>query len=298
MSDKINRDEIDLNLDLSLGIPQDPVKKQRHGQFMQLLRSDLPQNIQPSPPPQHYMTYPVDFPNVIIPSNVPIPALPPYPAPPSVLEAAPLPNQPLGQFLHPAQPIQVENGALEARRVGRPPKGQARRNSSKAGAVENDVGDKEIVPRYPWATKKPAVLQTVKDLCQKDITEISGQVYCRSCDTTQTLRYDLVKKFKELSAFIKENIEEMRNRAPTMWTTPKLILCETCESGMKPVISEKKEEINWLFLLLGQMLGCCTLEQLRFFCESTSQHRTGSKDHVLYSTYLGLFKQLEPDEKS
>ncbi|KAH7510958.1 hypothetical protein FEM48_ZijujUnG0061700 [Ziziphus jujuba var. spinosa] len=43
-----------------------------------------------------------------------------------------------------------------------------------------------------------------------------------------------------------------------------------------------------------EMLGCCTLEQLKYFCKHTKNHRTGAKDRVLYLTYLGLCKQLDP----
>ncbi|THG02676.1 hypothetical protein TEA_012074 [Camellia sinensis var. sinensis] len=75
------------------------------------------------------------------------------------------------------------------------------------------------------------------------------------------------------------------------------VQCKFCEqeNNAKPVISEKKKSINWLFLLLGQMIGCCTLEQLKYFCKHTKNHRTGAKDRVLYLTYLGLCKQLDPN---
>ncbi|KAL1809528.1 hypothetical protein ACET3Z_026518 [Daucus carota] len=29
-----------------------------------------------------------------------------------------------------------------------------------------------------------------------------------------------------------------------------------------------------------QMLGCCTVEQLKYFCKHTKNHRTGAKDRV------------------
>ncbi|WOH09609.1 hypothetical protein DCAR_0729067 [Daucus carota subsp. sativus] len=43
-----------------------------------------------------------------------------------------------------------------------------------------------------------------------------------------------------------------------------------------------------------QMLGCCTVEQLKYFCKHTKNHRTGAKDRVLYLTYLAICKQLDP----
>jgi hypothetical protein len=43
------------------------------------------------------------------------------------------------------------------------------------------------------------------------------------------------------------------------------------------------------------MLGCCTLDQLKYFCKHTKNHRTGAKDRVLFLAYLGLCKQLDPN---
>ncbi|ESQ50921.1 hypothetical protein EUTSA_v10023072mg [Eutrema salsugineum] len=290
-----------ISLDLSLGIGP----HQEQGQFMQLLRSvsDPQPSIQPPPPPPpHHMTPHGYYNNVINPWNVPGMALLPSPPPGTALLPSPSPYPQSGKLLQPPQQIQDEAVALEAprsgARLGRPPAGhQARRNnSSRAVAVEKNAGDKEIEPPYPWATTRPAFIQSLRYLISKNINVISGQVHCRPCENTQTVEYNLKEKFDELFQYINNNKEALRQRAPIVWTNPKLIPCGSCESGMKPVISEKKEEINWLFLLLGQMLGCCTLEQLRYFCDKTKQHRTGAKDRVLYLTYLGLLRQLKTCE--
>lgn len=303
-----NEPQNQISLDLSLGIrsqEEDPVEGpvddpvedpvEEHG-FMQLLRSvsDPPPNIQPSPPHPHHMMPPGYYTNVITPWNVSGAALPLPPPLGVVSVAVPSPYPPPGQLQHP-QAIQDGSGALETPRpvprLGRPPAGhQARRNSSRAVAAEKNV----IVPPYPWATSKPAVIHNLRYLSSNNINVISGQVQCRPCEKIETLEYNLEEKFKELYRYIVNNKDELRQRAPHIWMNSKLTPCGSCESGMKPVLSEKKEEINWLFLLLGQMLGCCTLEQLRYFCDKTSQHRTGAKDRVLYLTYLGLFKQLDP----
>jgi hypothetical protein len=89
----------------------------------------------------------------------------------------------------------------------------------------------------------------------------------------------------------------MHDRAPSDWMNPVLPRCQFCdqENSVKPVIANKKQKINWLFLLLGQMLGCCTLDQLKYFCKHTKNHRTGAKDRVLYLAYLGMCKQLDPN---
>lgn len=56
----------------------------------------------------------------------------------------------------------------------------------------------------------------------------------------------------------------------------------------------KEEEDDQLavFILGQQMLGCCTLEQLKYFYKQTKNHKMGAKDRVLYLTYLGLCKKF------
>ncbi|AEC06469.1 hypothetical protein ISN44_As02g009900 [Arabidopsis suecica] len=270
-----------------------PQRQEEQGEVMQLLTSDPPQNTQPSPPQPNDMTSFANGTNHVI---VPTQALEQAVPPPNVSVRTPLPYQPSEEVLPPPQLNQVATVALATPRRGRPPGGQARRNSKRPVAgVERNVGDREIVPPYPWATKKPGKIQSFRDLSSNNINVISGQVHCKTCDRTDTVEYNLEEKFSELYGYIKVNKEEMRHRAPGSWSTPKLIPCRTCKSEMKPVMSERKEEINWLFLLLGQMLGCCTLDQLRYFCQLNSKHRTGSKDRVVYITYLSLCKQLDPE---
>lgn len=63
---------------------------------------------------------------------------------------------------------------------------------------------------------------------------------------------------------------------------------------MHRVIAAEKEHINWLFLLLGEALGLCMLDQFIFFYVYTNRRRTGAKDTMLYSTYLELCSQLAP----
>uniref|UniRef100_A0A0D9V4F4 DUF7086 domain-containing protein n=1 Tax=Leersia perrieri TaxID=77586 RepID=A0A0D9V4F4_9ORYZ len=88
----------------------------------------------------------------------------------------------------------------------------------------------------------------------------------------------------------------MDDRAPDKWVLPRLPDCGACgkKGCVSPVIPGEKREINWLFLFLGQMLGCCTLDDLKFFCKNTSNHRTGAKNRVLYYAYIEMCRQLEP----
>ncbi|KAK6943713.1 hypothetical protein RJ641_024815 [Dillenia turbinata] len=112
------------------------------------------------------------------------------------------------------------------------------------------------------------------------------------------MEYDLKEKYMEIATYIWHNKSLMNHRAPEVWMNPVPADCRLCEQNncVRPVIlKKKKKNINWLFLLLGQWLGCCKLAQLKYFCEHTKNHRTGAKDRVLYLTYLGLCKQLDPE---
>nr|GEV41423.1 actin cytoskeleton-regulatory complex protein PAN1-like [Tanacetum cinerariifolium] len=149
---------------------------------------------------------------------------------------------------------------------------------------------------FPWATKHRANIHSLKYLSDAGSNVISGEVQCKHCDQQYDIEYDLKSKFLEVAKYVAENKYKLRERAPLSWTSQTLPNCKFCnkENCMKPVMSKKKKEINWLFLLLGQMLGMCTIGQLKYFCKHTRNHRTGAKDRVLFLTYLELCKQLDP----
>nr|XP_016452289.1 PREDICTED: uncharacterized protein LOC107776861 [Nicotiana tabacum] len=147
-----------------------------------------------------------------------------------------------------------------------------------------------ITPPYPWATSKRAIVHTLEYLISNGIIVISGEVQCKKCEQQYQIQYDLQEKFKEIATFILKTKSFMRDRAPISWMNPNLPNCKYCNQNncVKPVISEKKSSINWLFLLLGQMIGCCKLDALKYFCMHTKNHRTGAKDRLVYLTYLEL----------
>ncbi|TYI37483.1 hypothetical protein ES332_A03G214500v1 [Gossypium tomentosum] len=154
-----------------------------------------------------------------------------------------------------------------------------------------------VEPPFPWATNYRATVYNINYLLsEKNISKITGFVQCKKCEKQYSMDFDLKEKFSEIGSFIAENKNSMHDRALLSWLNPVLPKCKYCnqENSAKPVIADKKKDINWLFLFLGQLLGCCTLEQLKYFCKHTKNHRTGAKDRVLYLTYLGLCKQLDP----
>lgn len=156
-------------------------------------------------------------------------------------------------------------------------------------------GKSETIPApYPWATDKRAKVRSVKDLLLDGIEIISGEVQCKRCDRKFQIEYDLDEKYYEVDIFLAKNMDNMHDRAPPSWMCPKLPNCKFCgqKNCAKPVI-DKKKSINWLFLFLGQLLGCCKLAQLKYFCKHANHHRTGAKDRVLFLTYAGLRKQLQ-----
>ncbi|KAH1147071.1 hypothetical protein GYH30_042305 [Glycine max] len=112
------------------------------------------------------------------------------------------------------------------------------------------------------------------------------------------MEIDVESKLGELLKFIQKKKGRMHDRAPKVWVEPVLPRCQHCgrENSVEPLIADtKRKDINWLFLLLAQMLGCCTIKQLKYFCKHTNSHRTGAKDRLVYSTYMGLCKQLLPE---
>lgn len=155
----------------------------------------------------------------------------------------------------------------------------------------------ETIPiPFPWATNRRAKLHSLHYLRQNGIVNITGDVQCKRCEATFEMSYDVREKFPELWKYILENRQFMNDRAPpNVWMNPTLPDCVHCnqENCVKPIIAKKKKNINWLFLLLGQLLGCCNLAQLKYCCKHTNNHRTGAKDRVLYLTYLALCKQLD-----
>ncbi|KAK1358711.1 Hydroxyproline-rich glycoprotein family protein [Heracleum sosnowskyi] len=172
---------------------------------------------------------------------------------------------------------------------------RVRKNPTQA---PRDGSKSQNIPQpYPWATTKRATVHSLNYLDSKQITIISGEVQCKRCERQFQMDLDLHEKFIEIGSFMAKNKSTMHDRAPATLMNPVLPTCKYCnqENSVKPVISEKKKTINWLFLLLGQMLGCCTLEQLKYFCKHTKNHRTGAKDRVLYLTYLAICKQLDPN---
>lgn len=137
-----------------------------------------------------------------------------------------------------------------------------------------------------------ATVHSYKYLLQNRIVNITGAVQCKKCKEKFQMSFDLREKVPEILKFVTENRNDMHDRAPTIWMKPTLPNCVHCnqQNSVKPVIADKKRSINWLFLLLGQMLGCCTRKQLKYFCKHTKNHESGAKNRVLYLTYLGLLQ--------
>jgi len=154
-----------------------------------------------------------------------------------------------------------------------------------------------VSPPFPWATSKRAVVHTLDHLLSVlKLKTISGTLECKDCKFQQDIQFDLVENFEKVTRFIEGRRNEMCDRAPDEWMNPVIPNCESCgkEKAMHPMMT-KKRNINWLFLLLGQMIGCCKLDQLKYFCKHADIHRTGAKNRLVFSTYFGLCKQLQPN---
>ncbi|XP_050874889.1 uncharacterized protein LOC127078477 [Lathyrus oleraceus] len=163
-------------------------------------------------------------------------------------------------------------------------------------ARRDDQRTDTIDAPFVWATNRRARVHSFDYLLQKEIFDIKGDVECNKCERKFQISFDVRDKFPEIYDYILKNSRAMNERAPlNIWKNPTLPDCMHCnkKNCVKPIIAEKKKKINWLFLFLGQMLGCCNITQLRYCCKYNNDHRTGAKDRVLYSTYLALCKQLQ-----
>ncbi|MBA0556961.1 hypothetical protein Golob_027021 [Gossypium lobatum] len=200
-----------------------------------------------------------------------------------------------GSLSYPLEPVSTAAAAhVSVTSSSSPRPSRVRRNPTQ----NLREGKSETVePPFPWATNHRATVYSINYLLsEKNISKITGIVQCKKCEKQYSMDFDLKEKFSEIGSFIAENKNSMHDRALLSWLNPVLPKCKYCnqENSARPVIADKKKDINWLFLFLGQLLGCCTLEQLKYFCKHTKNHRTGAKDRVLYLTYLGLCKQLDP----
>ncbi|KAK7284234.1 hypothetical protein RJT34_18976 [Clitoria ternatea] len=180
------------------------------------------------------------------------------------------------------------NNASSSR--GRPRGLQSRAMKMKEGKSET------IAPPFPWATSKRAMVYSMDHLLANGMRKISGTVKCKYCEKQYDIEFDLKEKFDEVVGFIVEKQFTLHDRAPEEWACPLFPSCKLCgqENCLKPVIT-KKRNTNWLFLFLGQMIGYCKLAHLKYFCKHTLSHRTGAKNRLLYLTYMGLCRQLQPD---
>ncbi|CAJ1810875.1 unnamed protein product [Sphenostylis stenocarpa] len=177
------------------------------------------------------------------------------------------------------------------------PGAPSRRPSRRASSNRRRGEEKTIPPPFPWATNEQATIHSEQYLLENNICTITGKVHCKKCEQEFQLSLDLEEKAADLREFIHRRKGGMHDRAPSAWMKPVFPKCLICgrENSTRPVLAKDKKEINWLFLLLGQMLGCCTLDDLKHFCKHNNRHRTGAKDRLLYLTYMTLAKQLQPE---
>ncbi|KAM0051178.1 hypothetical protein Hdeb2414_s0007g00233511 [Helianthus debilis subsp. tardiflorus] len=177
-----------------------------------------------------------------------------------------------------------------------PPPHAPRRNRRKPSHAPREGKSPIIPPPFPWATDHRAQVHNLNYLTENLITTISGDVECKRCEKRYQIEYNLEQKYQQVSSYVAMHMHEFHDRAPKKWMSPTLPTCKFChqENCVKPVM-KKKKSINWLFLFLGELVGCCTLAQLKYFCKHTGNHRTGAKDRVLFLTYLELCKQVSPD---
>ncbi|CAL4909406.1 unnamed protein product [Urochloa decumbens] len=196
----------------------------------------------------------------------------------------------------PAAATKQQSPAKRPRSVPRRPSISISPGAAADETVEIE-GGLHLHPPYPWSTDRVGVHYSLAELSKRGISTITGELQCKRCDFLKLVSLDARARFEDLCGYVSSNVQGMDDRAPKRWREPVLPDCDKCgqRGSMRPVIPADKHRINWVFLLLMEMLGVCTLEQLKHFCAYTQQHRTGAKDRVLYSTYMELCNQLLPN---
>ncbi|KAG2255238.1 hypothetical protein Bca52824_074532 [Brassica carinata] len=135
--------------------------------------------------------------------------------------------------------------------------------------------DDTIPPPFPWATNKRGWIQSLENLASKQITTITGEVQCKHCEKVYQVSYNLREKFSEVENIFVMGKWIMRERAPAIWTNPEPARCDLC----------------------GRDKAVLYVGAAQEFCKHSKSHRTGAKNRVLYLTYLGLCKMLEPNRE-
>ncbi|GFQ05358.1 hypothetical protein PHJA_002679900, partial [Phtheirospermum japonicum] len=95
-----------------------------------------------------------------------------------------------------------------------------------------------IPPPFPWSTDRRATVHNLNYLLSKQISMISGDVYCKRFERRYTMDLDLQSRFEEIKAFVAATMDNMRHRAPGVWLNPNLPRCRFCkqENNIRPVI--------------------------------------------------------------
>ncbi|XP_020086162.1 uncharacterized protein LOC109708753 [Ananas comosus] len=154
-------------------------------------------------------------------------------------------------------------------------------------------------PPFPWAGDCPATVRPINWLRANGITHVHGEVRCGSCGVQKVVSYELESKVGDTRNFMYSLRHYLDDHVQPVWSKAKLLPCDSCGGSgcVGPVIPARDEDINWLFMLLGQTLAALSLAQLKNFCGKTRIHRTGTKSRLLFNAYVELCRQLIPDWK-
>lgn len=154
-------------------------------------------------------------------------------------------------------------------------------------------------PPFPWAANttgtKICTLEYI--LYTLHIDSVSADFKCMICGDVEKVEYNLAHKYMQVSDYIHRKGTKMGGIASNSWQFPTRPQCKNCNNKrrcLEEVIKKDNNSINWLFLFVGKLIGCCKVQQLKEFCEQNEIECSGTKPRLVYLTYLGLCKQLDP----
>ncbi|GLT89623.1 hypothetical protein SLE2022_076000 [Rubroshorea leprosula] len=144
------------------------------------------------------------------------------------------------------------------------------------------------------------ITETKDALLTRGIRKISGAIKCGKCRNQSIIDLDLPEDLSEIANFIISNKRTMEggNYGLTSWYYPNLLNCPKCGAiaNSRPVLKGSVNDISWLFLFLGKLLGICSKDQLYYYWVSVCPgcKKTLRKDDLLFSVFTHILGLLDP----
>ncbi|KAK1583437.1 hypothetical protein Q3G72_023773 [Acer saccharum] len=149
---------------------------------------------------------------------------------------------------------------------------------------------------FAWATARNSLVQTLDYLEAHNLETIQGRLICDGCRQITVMETNVRQHVDEIQNYIVQNDIDLQGLAPLPWFQPNPPVCQLCNcSYLKPVLPPDMAHINWLFLFCENLIGFCSVKQLRFFLrENGKLDNRKSKQRLVYCMFREIARQLRP----